>query len=144
MLQIEALDHSSQQSLAAQILQLRVEICRVIGRTVDYDRTVLATTAGRIVFQINLDARISRENVRLPYLINGGEGRNYQGQTDNQPQVFAYGPQILFEVIFIGAFGIPVTLIVAVPVPVAVPVAVSHSACWQGISIVRHLDESVL
>ena len=134
---IKRLHDAAQQTLAAEVLQLRVEVSRISGRTVDDNRSILAPAHRRIVFEIDLDARVRREDIRLTDLINRYQRRNHQSDADDQPKMLAHRTQVFFEVVLFSAFGIPISLI-AVVISVAVrrqPIRIVN---------VREFDERVL
>ena len=97
MFKVERLHHAAQQTLAAEVLQLRVEVSRISGGTVDDNRSILAPAHRRIVFEIDLDARVRREDIRLTDLINRYQRRNHQSDADDQPKMLVNRAPVLTQ-----------------------------------------------
>jgi hypothetical protein len=115
VLEVERLDHTAQEALAREVLELGVEVGRVGRLRVDDDGGAVLTRArGGVGLEVHLHARLRRVDVRLLRDVDGRARRGDQRQTDDQPEVLAHRAQVLAEVVLVRALHVAVAGVGAV------------------------------
>ena len=97
MFKVKRFRDAPQEARAAQNLELRVEIGRVVDGVIN-DRTFLRdATEGRIVFQINLHARLCFINIRFARHVNRRQHGDEQGHANNQPDALTHRAPVILK-----------------------------------------------